>query len=322
MLQDNQIVYPDAEENLASVFTGERLARLESLGKFSIYYGDRPSTEAFIHRIGRANAVLSGWGFNNDVLGALNSVKIVSFVGLGVSTFIDLKKAAQQGIAVTHTLSAAETIAEHTMALMLAATRNIVRLDRETRAGAWNTGLQGFDLRGKTLGLVGFGPIAQATLPLARAFGMRVIAWTHNPDTQRAVRYGIEFYSLDDLLAESDLISFHLPATPDTEGMITAGRLGKTRPGVVIVNTARAQILDETALIELLESGHVAAAGIDVFSQEPLARGHPFTRLENVVLTPHVAYNTPEASAAIIDMAIDNLEAFFNGKPVNLASHS
>jgi D-3-phosphoglycerate dehydrogenase len=322
MLQDNHIVYPDAEENLASVFSGERLARLESLGKFSIYYGGRPSTEEFIHRIGNANAVLSGWGFNNQVLGALSSVEIVSFVGLGVSTFIDLEKAAKQGITVTHTLSAAETIAEHTMALMLAAARNLVRLDRETRAGGWNTGLQGFDLRGKTLGLVGFGPVAQATLPLAQAFGMHVIVWTRNPDTERAARYGIKFHSLDDLLAESDLISFHLPVTPDTEGMITAERLGKTKPGVVIVNTARAQILDEGALVELLESGHVAAAGIDVFNQEPLARGHPFTRLENVVLTPHVAYNTPEASVAIIDMAIDNLEAFFNGKPVNVASHS
>ncbi len=104
--------------------------------------------------------------------------------------------------------------------------------------------------------------------------------------------------------------------------MITAERLGKTKPGVVIVNTARAQILDEAALIELLESGHVAAAGIDVFNQEPLARGHPYTRLENVVLTPHVAYNTPEASVAIIDMAIDNLEAFFTGKPAIGASYS
>jgi D-3-phosphoglycerate dehydrogenase len=322
MLEDNHIVYPDAEENLVSVFTDERLARLESLGKFSIYYGGRPSTEEFIHRIGDANAVLSGWGFNNEVLGAFSSVEIVSFVGLGVSTFIDLEKAAQQGITVTHTLSAAETIAEHTMALMLAAARNIARLDRETRAGGWNTGLQGFDLRGKTLGLVGFGPVAQATLPLARAFGMRVIVWTHNPDTERATRYGIKFRSLDDILTESDLISFHLPFTPDTEGMITAERLGKTKPGVVIVNTARAQILDEGALVELLESGHVAAAGIDVFSQEPLARGHPFTKLDNVVLTPHVAYNTPEASVAIIDMAIDNLEAFFNRKAVNVASHS
>ena len=322
MRHDGHIVYPDAAQNLAAVFTGERLARLESLGKFTVYYGERPSTAECIERIGNANAVLSGWGLNNEVLRASAKLEIISFVGLGASNFIDLKLAAQQGITVTHTLSTPETIAEHTMALMLAAARNIARLDRETRAGQWNVELQGFDLRKKTLGLVGFGPIAQATLVLARAFGMRVIAWTHNPDTERAARYGIEFHSLDDLLTESDLISFHLPFTRDTEGLITAERLGKTKPGVVIVNTARAQILDEAALIQLLESGHVAAAGIDVFNQEPLAQGHPYTRLENVVLTPHVAYNTPEASAAIIDMAIDNLEAFFSGKPANVASYS
>jgi len=319
MQHDVQIVYPDAEKHLASVFTGARLARLESLGEFNVYYGDRPSNAEFIERIGNANAILSGWGLNNDVLHAVNNLKVISFVGLGASTFIDLELATQRGITVTHTLSTAETIAEHTMALILAAARNITRLDRETRAGRWNVGLQGFDLRGKTLGLVGFGRIAQATLPLARAFGMHVIAWTHNPDDERAARYGIEFRGLDDLLTESDVVSFHLLSNPDTKGLITADRLRKTKPGVVIVNTARSQILDEMALIELLASGHVAAAGIDVFNEEPLPRDHPFTKLDNVVLTPHVAYNTAEASTEIIDMAIDNLESFFAGKPENVA---
>ena len=317
---DNHIVYPDAEENMASLFSGERLARLERLGKFSIYYGVRPTTDEFIKRIGNANGVLSGWGLNNDVLRAANNLEVVSFSGLGVSTFIDLNKTAQQGITVTHTLATAETVAEHTMALMLAAARNIARLDRETRAGQWNSDLQGFDLRGKTLGLVGFGSIAQATLPLAKAFGMNAMVWTHHPDAERATRYGIEFCNLDDLLVQSDVVSFHLAYNPDTEGLITAEHLRKTKPGVVIVNTARAQILDETALIELLESGHVATAGIDVFNEEPLPQGHPLTKLDNVVLTPHVAYNTPEASAAIIDMAIDNLEAYFAGNPTNVAS--
>ena len=186
MLQDNHIVYPDAEQNLSSVFVGERLARLERLGKFSVYYGDRPSSAECIERIGNANAVLSGWGLDNEVLRAASNLQIVSFAGLGASNFIDLKQAAQQGITISHTLSTPDTIAEHTMALMLGAARNIARLDRETRAGRWNSELQGFDLRGKTLGLVGFGPIAQAILPLARAFGMRVIAWTRNPDADRA----------------------------------------------------------------------------------------------------------------------------------------
>jgi len=320
MSQACQIVYPDAEESMAGLFTGERLARLENLGKFTVYYGGPPSTEEYIERIGSANAIISGWGLNNEVLRAVSELEIVSFGGLGAATFFDLEEAARRGITVTHTLSTAETIAEHTMALMLAAARHIARLDRETRNGTWNVELPGFDLKGKTLGLIGFGRIAQATLPLAKAFGMRVIVWTHNPSAERAARHGIEFCDLDDLLAESDVLSLHLLFTPETEGLITAERLHKTKPGVVIVNTARAQILDEAALIELLASGHIAAAGIDVFNDEPLPKGHPFTALDNVVLTPHVAYNTPEAIAALIDTAIDNLEAFFAGTPINVAT--
>ncbi len=206
------------------------------------------------------------------------------------------------------------------MALMLASARHIARLDRETRDGKWNVELESFDLKGKTLGMIGFGRIAQSTLPLAKAFGMRVIAWTPNPSAERAARHGIEFRDLDDLLAESDVLSLHLLLTPETEGLITAEQLGKTKPGVVIVNTARAQILDEATLIELLASGHIAAAGIDVFNDEPLPQGHPFAALDNVVLSPHVAYNTPEANTAALDMSIDNLEAYFAGRPKNVAT--
>ena len=208
------------------------------------------------------------------------------------------------------------------MALMLDATRNISQLDRDTRSGGWNMELQGFDLRGKTLGLIGFGRIAKQVVPLAQAFGMRIIAWTRNPNAEYGTRFCIEFMDIDSVLSESDVLSIHLLFTPETEGLITAERLRKTKPGVVIVNTARAQVLDESALIELLASGHIAAAGLDVFSEEPLPQGHPLTTLDNVVLTPHCAYNTPEASAALIDIAIDNLEAFFSGHPVNLATLS
>ncbi len=313
-----KIVYPDAEESIAELFTGERLARLERLGEFTAYYGEPPSTEEYIERIGDADGIISGWGLNNDVLQAVEELEVVSFVGLGASTFIDLDEATRRGITVTHTLSVAETIAEHTMALMLAAVRHIARLDRDIRNGHWNVELPGFDLRGKTLGLIGFGRIAEATVPLAKAFGMRVIVWTRNPSDERATRHGIEFCDLDDLLMKSDVLSLHPLLTPETEGLITAERLHKTKPGVVIVNTARAQILDEPAFLELLTSGHIAAAGIDVFNDEPLPLAHPFTKLDNVVLTPHVASNTLEANAALFDMAIDNLEAFFVGRSKNV----
>ncbi|MEE9598511.1 MAG: NAD(P)-dependent oxidoreductase [Acidiferrobacterales bacterium] len=322
MSSTRHIVYPDAEENLSKLITGERLARLEAMGRFAIYYGRPSRPEELIERIGDASAVVSGWGMSNDVLRATKNVQIISFTGFGVGTFIDVEEAARLGITVTHTLSTAETIAEHTMALMLAAARNITRLDRETRTGGWNTELPGFDLRGKTLGLIGFGRIAQQVVPLAQAFGMRVIAWTRNPDAERVTRFGIEFTDIDNMLTESDVLSLHLPFTPETEGLLTAERLRNTKPGVVIVNTARARILDESAMIELLASGHIAAAGLDVFSEEPLPPGHPLTTLDNVALTPHCGYNTPEANAALIDIAIDNLEAFFDGNPTNVATPS
>lgn len=320
MPQTRQIVYPDAEEALAPIFTGERLARLERLGAFNIHYGGPPSSEEYIKRIGSAQGIISGWGLSNGLLSAVSDLEVMSFIGLGAASVVDLDEAARQGITVTHTQSSAETIAEHTFALMLAAARHIGRLDRELRSGLFNVELQGFDLRGKTLGLIGFGRVAQAVVPLAKAFGMRVVAWTRNPNPEDADVYDIEFKDLDDLLKQSDVLSVHLLLTPETEGLISANRLRKTKPGVVVINTARAQVLDEVALIELLSSGHIAAAGIDVFETEPLPADHAYTKLDNVVMTPHCAYNTPEAVAAMIDIAIDNLEAFFDGNPKNVST--
>ncbi len=320
MTTERLIVYPDAEENLAGLFTGENLARLEALGRFTIVYGRPREPREFIERIGGAHGLISGWGLPVEAMRAAKNLEIVSFSGIGAANFIDLDEAARLGITVTNTGSTADAVAEHTMALMLAAARHIARLDRQLRGGDWNQDLPGIDLKRKTLGLIGFGRIAERTAPLAKAFGMRVIAWTRNPGPERAARHGVEFADLDTVLAEADVLSLHLLLTPETEGLIGIDQLRKTKPGVVVINTARAQIMDEDALIELLRSGHVAAAGIDVFGEEPLPRGHPLVELENVVLTPHTAYNTPEANAALIDMAIANLEAYFAGAPTNVVT--
>jgi D-3-phosphoglycerate dehydrogenase len=322
MTDERHIVIPDADKEMTDLLTGERLARLEALGRFTAYYGGPLEPWEITKRIGDAAGIILNWYLPNEVLQAANNLKIVSFIGLGASNFIDIDEAARQGVTVTHTISAAETVAEHTMALILAAARNIARLDRAIREGTWSSELTGFDLRGKTLGLIGFGRIAQRTAPLAKAFGMRVIAWTRNPSAERAARHDIEFTDLDTVLSGSDVLSLHLLLTPDTEGLITAERLGRTKPGVIFVNTARQEILDEPALIELLATGHVKAAGFDVFNQEPLPRDHPFLKMENVVLTPHTAYSTPEAVAMMLDTAIGNLEAFFAGSPTNVATPS
>ena len=317
-----KIVYPDADEKSAQLITGSRLARLESLGEFEMYCDEHPDDAAFIERLADADAAISGWGLSNAVLAALPKLEVISFTGLGASTFIDIAEAARRNITVTHALSAAETVAEHAMALMLDAARHVSRLDRELRRGLWNTDLYAMDLRGKTLGLVGFGRIAAAVVPLARAFGMRVICWTRNPTDERAERYGIEFTDLEPLLKTSDVVSLHLLSTAETDGLLDAERLRSIKQGALLINTARSSLLDEAALADLLHSGHLGGAGIDVFDDEPISGKHLLLELDNVVMTPHVAYNTPEALAGMYDTAIDNLLAFYSGKPRNVATIS
>jgi phosphoglycerate dehydrogenase-like enzyme len=316
-----KIVYPDADQKSAQLITGGRLAKLESLGEFKIYCDEEePDDAAFIERLADADAAISGWGLSNAVLAALPKLEIISFTGLGVSTFIDIAEASRQNITVTHTLSAAETIAEHTMALMLDAARQVSRLDRDLRKGFWNTDLYAMDLRGKTLGLVGFGRIAAALVPLAQAFGMKIICWTRNPTRERAELHGIEFTDLEQLLKTSDVISLHLLSTAETDGLLDAELLRSIKRGAVMINTARSSLLDEGTLADLLRSGHLGAAGIDVFDDEPISPDHPFLELDNVVMTPHVAYNTPEALVDMYDTAIDNIVAFYAGKPQNVAT--
>ncbi len=315
-----KIVFPDAPGSWGAFFNDERISRLNSIGEFSLDFSEsHPSTETLIERIGDAVGMISGWGVSNEVLASLPNLKVISFVGLGVGSFFDLTEANRRGITITHGLSAAPSVAEHTIALILAASRNIVLRDREIRQGLWND-FPCFDLRGKTLGLIGYGRIAQFVTPLAHAFGMNVIAWTRNPNAEVAADFEIEFVDLSELLASSDVISLHLHLNEDTEGFLNSGLLQSTKPGVVIVNTARQQLLDEKALIDLLESGHIGTLATDVFSVEPLPNDHPFRKMDNVVMTPHNAYNTPDATAAMCDVAIDNLEAYFAGNPTNVAT--
>jgi D-3-phosphoglycerate dehydrogenase len=316
----SKIVYPDADTTSLEILRGERLAKLENLGEVVIYPDVPADDETFIERLSGASAAISGWGLSNPVLAALPDLEVISFSGLGASTFIDIAEATRRNITVTHTLSAASTVAEHCLGLMLDAARNISHLDRDIRRGSWNTSTLGMDLRNTTLGLVGFGRIAAALVPMAQALGMKVIAWTRNPDPQRARRHGIEFTDLDQLLAMSDVVSLHLSSTPQTHGLLNADRLRAIKPGALLINTARSQLLDEAALIELLKSGHIRAAGIDVFDDEPIAADHPYIGLDNVVMTPHVAYNTPGALLEMYDTVVDNLVAFYAGNPQNVAS--
>lgn len=315
------IVYPDANQHISDLMTGARLARVQEAGRFTAHVGRPENDRQFIERIGDANALMLGWGLPAEVMMAAPNLELVAFVGIGAGNFVDLPRAVERGITVCNTPGYADdTVAEHALALMLAAGRNVGRLDRDLRAGRWNQSVPGLELRGKQVGLVGFGGIGARFAALARGIGMHVRAWTRNPDPQRAREHGVEFVDLETLLRESDVLSVHVALVPETEGLLDTRALSLTKPGVIIVNTARGEVIEEDALLEALRSGHVAAAALDVYHREPLSAEHPLLALDNVLLTPHVAFNTPEATLALLDMTVDNVVSYFRGDPRNVVA--
>jgi D-3-phosphoglycerate dehydrogenase / 2-oxoglutarate reductase len=171
-------------------------------------------------------------------------------------------------------------------------------MDREMRAGNWLRE-DGMQLTGKTLGLIGFGGIAAEVARIALGSGMRVIAWNRSPKSFP----GVDFVDIDTLLAQSQVVSLHLLLNDETRGFLSAKRIAAMRPGVILVNTARAAMVDEAAMIEALKSGHIRHAGLDVFNVEPLPLDHPLTKLPNVTLSAHSAFRTPEASENLIQAA-------------------
>lgn len=316
-----RIVYPDANQHIGDLMTGARLERVQEAGQFTAHVGQPENDQQFIERIGDANALMLGWGLPVDVMNAAPNLELIAFVGIGAGNFVDLDAAVARGITVCNTPGYADnTVAEHALAMMLATARHLGRLDRDLRKGRWNQSLAGFELRGRKLGLVGFGGIGARFAALARGIGMTVRAWTRNPSPQRARRHGIEFADLDSILRDSDVLSVHAALAPETEKLLDSRALALTKPGVIIINTARGEIIEENALLTALRSGHVAAAGLDVYHQEPLPSDHPLLALDNVLLSPHVAFNTPQATHALLDISIDNIVHYYRGDPVNVVA--
>ena len=235
------------------------------------------------------------------VMAECRGLKHVVFLGTGASSYMDV--AALNGLGITvHTIKGYgdTAVAEHTIALMLACCREVARMDRAVRAGVWEP-LESIQLKGKTLGLIGLGGIGTEVARIARGIGMEVIGWNRSPRPEA----GAPLVGLDELLARADVISLHLALTDETRGLIDAARLARMKPGVILVNTARGALVDETALVEALKSGHVRHAGLDVFHAEPLAADHPLARMENVTLTAHAGFRTLEASETLMRRAID-----------------
>ena len=229
------------------------------------------------------------------------SLKHIVFLGTGAASYMNIAELKDRGITV-HTIKGYGDIAvaEHTMALMLAAGRGVARMDREVRAGVWSP-TEGFQFYGKTLGLIGLGGIGGEVARMARGFGMKVIAYNRTPRADSAV----PLVDLDTLLAQSDVISLHLTLGEETRGFLSAERIARLKSGVILVNTARGALVDEAALVAALKSGHIRHAGLDVFHAEPLKPDNALAQLPNVTLTSHAAFRTQEASETLLRRAID-----------------
>ena len=239
-----------------------------------------------------------------ELLDACPDVKVVVFLGTGVASYVDMDAAAARGIAV-HGIAGYgnRTIAEHSLALMLAGVRGVARLDREMRAGTWRPD-SGFELEGKTLGIVGLGGVGRTMAKLGAALGMKVIAWNRS-----GVPDGVDcdYVEIDTLMAESDVVTLHIDLVPETEGIIDRRRLELLRPHAVLVNAARGALVDEAALAEMLKDGRIGHAALDVYGTEPLPADSPFRGLDNVTLTPHAAWVSPEAATRLLRMGIERL---------------
>jgi D-3-phosphoglycerate dehydrogenase len=176
------------------------------------------------------------------------------------------------------------------------------------------------ELRGKTIGLIGLGGIGQRMAGLCKALGMNVICWTFNPNEERARKLGVKFTNLEELLIQSDIVSLHLPYTDKTKKLLGKKELLLMKQESLLINTSRAELVDTESLAEILDSKQIAGAGIDVFDEEPIASDNPLLGLSNVILTPHMGFNTPEAGEEILKISINNLVQFFNKNIQNVVN--
>jgi D-3-phosphoglycerate dehydrogenase / 2-oxoglutarate reductase len=286
--------------SLPVVLIADKLAEstVEALGdQVEVRWVDGPDREKLLAAVPEADALLvrSATNVDAEVLTAAPKLKIVARAGVGLDN-VDVDTATERGVLVVNApTSNIHSAAEHALALLLSAARQIPAADASLREHAWKrSSFSGTEIFGKTVGVVGLGRIGQLVAQRLAAFGAHIVAYDPYVSPARAAQLGIELLTLDELLVRADFISVHLPKTPETAGLIDKEALAKTKPGVIIVNAARGGLVDEAALAEAVTSGHVRAAGIDVFTSEPCTDS-PLFDLPQVVVTPHLGASTTEA---------------------------
>jgi len=308
-----QIVIPDDYPPMYASLDQPDLRRLSQYGTLKLHTTRAAARAELFARIAAADVLINVRAYtvlDDEALAVAPDLKLVSILGTGTDN-VDLGAAKRRGITVTNTPGVgAPSVAELTFGLILAVTRGIPLSDARVRQGTWQH-VEGSELEGKTLGLLGLGAIGERVARLGRGFGMRVIAWSFAHDAARADRLGVELVERDEVFRQSDIVSVHLRNTPEVRGLVGARELALMRPSAYLINTARGALVDQDALAEALRAGRLAGAGLDVFVDEPLQPDrNPFLDLTNVVLTPHAGAVTLAANARSRAMPIDNTIAY------------
>jgi D-lactate dehydrogenase len=289
--------------------------------------------------------VVSGFihsSFSKPVLEQLSNVKLIATRSTGFD-HIPLDFCQQRGVTVCNVPTyGSNTVAEHVFGLLLTISHKLEDAINRTRKGDFSSaGLQGFDLQGKTIGIIGTGGIGCEVIRIAKGFGMDVLAFDVQPNEEAAEHLGFQYTSMDELLDKSDVVSLHVPASKKTRHLISRDEFQKMKKGAVLINTARGDVVDVQALVQALAEQRLSAAGLDVLPEEPVIReeaellrsiyeqshdltkllaNHVLVRMRNVIVTPHSAFNTREAVQRILDTTVENIQAYAKGEPVNVVS--
>jgi glycerate dehydrogenase len=296
----------------------------EKLGELTVY--ERTSPTETIRHIGEAQAVITNKTLiTREVLEACPAVRYIGVLATGFNV-VDIAAAKEKNIPVCNIPAyGTAAVGQFAIALLLEICHHIGHHSQEVYAGRWEGNKDWcfwdhplIELAGKTMGIIGFGRIGQVTGRIAKALGMEVIANDVYPnDTGRAIA---EYVLVDELYARSDVIALHCPLLPSTEGIINRGSIANMKDGVIIINNSRGPLIVEQDLADALNSGKVFAAGVDVVSSEPINAENPLLKAKNCFITPHISWASKDSRQRLMDVAVDNLRTFLDGKPVNVVN--
>jgi glycerate dehydrogenase len=292
-----------------------------SLGELTVY--DRTAPVDFMGRAQGAQALITNKTvITAEQMAALPELRYIGVLATGYNV-VDIEAARKQGVTVTNIPAySTDSVAQMVFAHILNITQRVAHYAEDNRKGRWSSNPDFCywdtpltELADKTIGIVGFGNIGSTTARIARAFGMKVLAYTSKPQTQ--LPEGVTKASLDELFTQSDIVTLHCPLTSDTHHLVDAARLSQMKSTAILINTGRGPLVDEPALAQALHAGSIAAAGLDVLSVEPPSADNPLLTAPNCYITPHIAWATREARSRLMCIAVENLRDFIAGRIVN-----